>query len=180
MRLCLVPDFKAHSYGEAQIFAQKTVCNILAHTLWGQIYCGQTQDQDQDITKEHTRLRLMAAIGHVIMNRTLYAWECGGYWWGNGIVPVCMKPAQFACWNPANAKHMRLYQNEDCANTHTRWDCLRIARLILANRLPDPTQGATHYEPWETYKARTHKPRFLGKIMMIHTYAFYRTVPFLV
>ncbi len=92
------------------------------------------------------------AVAAVILNRVRKAEAHGGWWWGDDIVGVCLKPWQFSCWNPGDPNRARLLAVT--AESGTSATCLRVARRAVAGRLDDPTGGATHYHarhvhpPW--------------------------------
>ncbi len=116
---------------------------ILARTLYGEAR-GET-------------VRGKEAVAAVILNRVRRSVERGGYWWGDDIAGVCLKPWQFSCWNsddPNRAKVETVSPQNRCFQT-----CIRIARRAAAGALADPTGGATHYHaasanpPWARGKA---------------------------
>lgn len=92
------------------------------------------------------------AVAAVIMNRVRKAEARGGWWWGDDVIGVCLKPWQFSCWNPGDPNRARILAVT--ADNKTFATCLRIARRAIAGGLDDPTGGATHYHnrsvhpPW--------------------------------
>lgn len=111
------------------------------------------------------------AVAAVVMNRVRKADRRGGWWWGNDVVGVCLKPWQFSCWNADDPNRARILAVT--AETKAFATCLRIARRAIAGALPDPTGGATHYHsrdvhpPW----AWSHVPS-----AEIGVHLFYATV----
>lgn len=85
----------------------------------------------------------LEAVANVVQNRVKIAQKKGRYWWGNNIIGVCQKPYQFSCWNKNDPSYNRLLEVTD-KNIHFA-TCLRIARRAAINKLPDRTNGATHY-----------------------------------
>lgn len=67
-------------------------------------------------------------------------------WWGNGITDVCLKPFQFSCWNSndPNLKAMFLASLNVQGGGLYRV-CSYTADKVINGRVPDPTNGATHY-----------------------------------
>lgn len=92
------------------------------------------------------------AVAAVVLNRARRARLRGGYWWGDGIEGVCLKPWQFSCWNDVDPNREKL-DRVDAANSVFK-TCLRVARRAVGGVLKDPTEGATHYHaigiepPW--------------------------------
>ncbi len=97
------------------------------------------------------------AIAAVILNRVQRSNDRGGYWWGNDLAGVCLKPWQFSCWNSddPNCEKIKKVSMEN----RVFQSCIRIARRAVAGTLGDPTGGATHYHgrtanpPWARGKA---------------------------
>ncbi|MDP2697573.1 cell wall hydrolase [Thalassospira sp.] len=117
--------------------AQLPVWDVLARTLYG-----EARGEDAPGIE---------AVAMVILNRVAYACKRGGYWWGNDVAAVCLKPSQFSCWNigdPNRAKLLRLCDDDAAYRL-----CCHVARRALAGDLPDLVSGATHYHtravhPW--------------------------------
>lgn len=83
-------------------------------------------------------VRGMEAVAAVVMNRVARPG-----WWGDDILSVCLRPAQFSCWNPSDPNRAVI---EAAAPTDPVFAaCLRISRRAAAGVLPDPVVGATHY-----------------------------------
>lgn len=97
------------------------------------------------------------AVACVILNRARIARRRGGYWWGDGIEGVCLKPWQFSCWNADDPNRDKI-EKVDAGNT-TFKTCRRVARRAVGGALKDPTGGATHYHvdgiepPWARGRA---------------------------
>lgn len=111
------------------------------------------------------------AVAAVIVNRVARARARGGYWWGDSIIGVCLRPWQFSCWNANDPNRARIVAVTPENKTFAA--CLRIARRALAGGLKDPTGGALHYHnthvhpPW----AWRHAP-----CAEIGNHLFYNTV----
>ena len=117
---------------------RKREVDILARTIYGEAR-GET-------------VRGKEAVASVIVNRMRRARARGGYWWGDSIEQVCLKPWQFSCWNENDPNRKKI---EAVEPGHRVFDtCLRIARRAVSGSLKDPTGGATHYHtldanpPW--------------------------------
>ncbi len=87
------------------------------------------------------------AVGWTIMNRVAFAQAQGGYWWGNTIRDVCLKPWQYSCWNPndPNSELIKSVTPEKDPEYPAFSKCLDVARDVISGRVPDPVDGATHY-----------------------------------
>lgn len=103
--------------------------DILARTLFGEA--------------RGEPVRGLEAVASVILNRVARAVEQGGWWWGNTITEVCLKPWQFSCWNDDDPNRARI-EAVDGTNRIFR-TCQRIAERALRGELIDETHGATHY-----------------------------------
>lgn len=112
------------------------------------------------------------AVGWVIMSRVAFAETHGGYWWGNTIREVCLKPWQFSCWN-RNDPNRRVIENVG-ANNSTFSQCLDIARRVISGRVPNPVEGATHY--YADYIAPPSWVRGATLVSKIGVHSFYKDV----
>ena len=77
----------------------------------------------------------LAAVGHVIMNRSLA-----------GSIPVssvCLQPKQFSCWNPCDPNR-KIIENATLSDPVYRI-CFVVAKQILCGEIYDITGGANHY-----------------------------------
>lgn len=117
---------------------RKRTIDVLARTIYGEARGEPVRGKE--------------AVACVILNRVKHAQARGGYWWGNTIEEVCLKPWQFSCWNPDDPNRARI---EAVRPGHRVFDsCLRIARRAVSGTLNDVTDGATHYHtrdvlpPW--------------------------------
>lgn len=100
---------------------------IMAKTIYGEArgeYC-----------KKNGGLNALAAVGHVIMNRSIES--------GSSIETVCKKPWQFSCWNK-NDPNRKIIENVSIEEPLYRI-CYLIAKRIVCNELDDITNGANHY-----------------------------------
>jgi N-acetylmuramoyl-L-alanine amidase len=118
---------------------QGSAVDILARTLWGEARGEPVRGKE--------------AVAAVVMNRIARARSrAGGYWWGNSVETVCLKPWQFSCWNDTDPNAAKL-PRVTVTDRQFRI-CLRIARRAVGGVLDDPTGGATHYHrrgilpPW--------------------------------
>lgn len=78
-------------------------------------------------------------MASVILNRVAFAKRRGRYWWGNDVKSVCLKPAQFSCWNAndPNRKKLLALSPRDPAYRL----CKRIAKRALAGNFPTKQTG---------------------------------------
>jgi len=117
---------------------RKRDVDVLARTIYGEARGESVRGKE--------------AVACVIMNRVKRAKDRGGYWWGDSVEKVCLRPWQFSCWNANDPNRAKLEQVEP---GHRVFDtCLRIARRAVSGCLNDTTRGATHYHtehvnpPW--------------------------------
>jgi len=102
-------------------------------------------------------LRGMEAVAAVVTNRVRLARQRGGYWWGDDITRVCLKPWQFSCWNDGDPNRHKIETVKP--GNKTFQVCLRVAGRAVTGALEDPTGGATHYHtlatnpPWARGRA---------------------------
>lgn len=101
--------------------------DIMARTIWGEARGEGSVG--------------MQAVAAVILNRRERA--KGGFWWGDTITAICLKPYQFSCWN-ANDPNLEKLRAVDARDIHFA-TALRLARRAVIGALSDPTNGATHY-----------------------------------
>ncbi|MBR5130398.1 MAG: cell wall hydrolase [Alphaproteobacteria bacterium] len=101
------------------------------HTLALTIY-GETQTAN---------ISVMEGIANVVLNRVRLAQNGINEWWGKTIKEVCLKPAQFQCWNnPINLNWNTLIKTDPIYQI-----CHRISVRAIKGLLSDNTNGATHY-----------------------------------
>jgi len=103
--------------------------DVLARTLFGEA--------------RGEKVRGLEAVACVVVNRVEKAIRRGGYWWGNDVEGVCLRPWQFSCWNMNDPNREQILQVTDTNKVFA--SCLRVARRALFGGVKDPTQGATHY-----------------------------------
>jgi len=132
--------------------------DILARTLFGEA--------------RGEKVRGLEAVACVVLNRVEKAIKRGGYWWGNDVETVCLRPWQFSCWNVTDPNREKLLGVDRSNKTFAT--CLRVARRALFGGVKDPTDGATHYHrsgllpAW----ARHHIP-----CAEVGNHVFYRDIP---
>lgn len=76
------------------------------------------------------------AVACVIRNRVKHP-----RWWGGGWRSVCIKDWAFSCWRD---QVTRIEDNRR-ANSVAWQTAMRIAGLVIADKLPDVTLGCDHY-----------------------------------
>lgn len=105
--------------------------DTLARTLWGEA-------RGEGVAG-------MEAVASAILNRVKIAQAQHNkkFWWGNTISTVCRKEWQFSCWNK-NDPNCALLQTVGPSDTHFA-QALEIAGRACEGKLPDSTNGATHY-----------------------------------
>jgi len=130
---------------------------VLARTLYGEA--------------RGEELSGIEAVASVILNRVAFAKRRGRYWWGNDIKSVCLKPAQFSCWNAKDPNRKKLLALSPRDPAYRL--CKRIAKRAVAGELPDPTDGATHYHTHavDPFWASGHVP-----VAEIGNHLFYKNI----
>lgn len=96
----------------------------------------------------------MTAVAWVIRNRAEWAPSA---WWGDSVVTVCKKHAQFSCWRPelggkpnADCERIAAMREDAAEYLSARY----VVLAVMDGTLPDPTGGAT------TYKVRGTKAQW--------------------
>jgi len=98
--------------------------DIMARTLWG-------ESRNQSVEGQ-------IAVAWTINNR--YKAKS---WYGDSIKAVCLKEWQFSCWNEDDPNREQIEQLPETDPMYLRM--VGICYLVLHNKLPDPTEGSTHY-----------------------------------
>ncbi|VVN47382.1 cell wall hydrolase [Pseudomonas fluorescens] len=101
---------------------------ILARTLWGEARGESLAGQ--------------IAVAWTIRNRVNDGKAKS--WWGEGYAGVCQKPYQFSCWNK-NDPNFAYLSGVKPIPFREFAQAQIAADQVLADKLPDPTGGATHY-----------------------------------
>jgi len=104
--------------------ADLTELDTMARTLYGEA--------------RSEELMGLVAGGWVIRNRVAH-----GGWWGDTIDEVCLKAAQFSCWNTQDPNRQKILVASQVLPSFRR--CYAVAILVLLGEYEDPTHGATHY-----------------------------------
>lgn len=124
---------------------------VMARTLWGEARGeGDTG---------------MAAVACVICNRANHP-----DWWGNDIRSVCLKPAQFSCWNANDPNLPKL--KAVTASDPTFATALQVAHAAAFGTLNDITEGADSY-----FALHTPMPKWATSDKFVKTignHSFYR------
>jgi spore germination cell wall hydrolase CwlJ-like protein len=89
------------------------------------------------------KVRGLEAVACVVINRVEKAIKANGYWWGNDVEGVCLRPWQFSCWNPNDPNREKILTIDKTNKMFAT--CLRVARRAIFGGVKDPTNGATHY-----------------------------------
>ena len=103
-------------------------CDILARTLWGEARGESLAGQ--------------AAVACTIRNRVNDGKDKS--WWGEGYAGVCQKPYQFSCWNKTDPNYQFLIGLKQIPSRELA-QCRVVADQVIDGKVPDPTDGATHY-----------------------------------
>ncbi len=116
-------------------------------------------------------LKGIEAVASVIMNRVRIGREKGGYWWGDSVETVCLKPFQFSCWNPNDA-NFDVIQSVMPKEAEF-YLCQHVAMRAIRGTLADETGGATHYH---TLSSNPAWARHLVPCAQIGNHLFYQEV----
>ncbi len=118
------------------------------------------------------KVRGIEAVASVIINRVEKALKRGGYWWGNDVETVCLRPWQFSCWNANDPNRDKILLIDTSNKIFAT--CLRVARRAVFGTLKDATDGATHYHRTGLLPAwaRQHIP-----CAEIGHHVFYKDIP---
>ena len=86
------------------------------------------------------------AVAWVIRTRAFWT---PAAWWGRSVKDVCLKPAQFSCWNPNDPNRAPLLAMRDDAPDLL--ELRAIVRMVMEGDTPDPALDSdgrhpTHYE----------------------------------
>lgn len=100
---------------------------IMAKTIYG--------EARGEYAKKNGGLNALAAVGNVIMNRSLET--------STSIESVCLKPKQFSCWNEKDPNR-KIIENITIEDPLYRI-CFIVAKRIICNEIDDITKGANHY-----------------------------------
>lgn len=104
------------------------------------------------------------AVACVIRNRVKHP-----RWWGGGWRSVCIKDWAFSCWRD---QVTRIEDNRR-ANSVAWQTAMRIAGLVIADKLSDVTLGCDHYYAYRSIQmpgwARSRHP-----VIEIGAHRFYR------
>lgn len=102
--------------------------DILARTLWGEARGESLAGQ--------------VAVAWTIRNRVNDGKAKS--WWGEGYADVCQKPYQFSCWNRNDPNYVYLSGAKPIPFREFAQAQI-AADQVLADKVADPTGGATHY-----------------------------------
>jgi len=94
-----------------------------------------------------------------------------GGWFGATIKDVCLKPAQFSCFNdgPGGLLHRALTEPASIR-------CHEIASLALIGLLKDPTGGCDHYcrhDAWPTWRSKAAGDGLMKVVIQIGDHVFF-------
>ena len=65
-------------------------------------------------------------------------------WWGESYAGVCQKPHQFSCWNRNDPNYVYLSGAKPIPFREFAQAQI-AAEQVMSGKVPDPTNGATHY-----------------------------------
>lgn len=89
-------------------------------------------------------------------------------WWGNTWSSVCLKRAQFSCWNPGDPNRAVIEQVNE--SEHRFRMARKVAQRVIDGS-PDITDGATHYHTRDVAPAWSQGRR---PTMTIGAHLFYK------
>lgn len=119
---------------DAELLAKLSRRDVVGLTLWG-----EARGEEQ-----LGRFAVASVIGNRVAARRRH--------WGLDHKAVCLAPHQFSCWtkDPHGNHDTLMAAAHSLSNPKNHVgpvmrDCLAIADELLAGRLPDVTNGSTHY-----------------------------------
>ena len=99
------------------------------------------------------------AVGEAWLGKVAVAWvvrnrvERAGRW-GDSYREVAFQPAQFSCFGAGpHRRRVELFPESLPAERDAVRECLEVAALVRHGRVPDPTNGATHYVSVRLYES---------------------------
>jgi spore germination cell wall hydrolase CwlJ-like protein len=133
--------------------------DVLARTLWGEARGESLAGQ--------------IAVAWAIRNRVNDGKDKS--WWGEGYAGVCQKPYQFSCWN-RNDPNFAYLSGVKPIPFRELAQARIAADQVIDGKVPDPTDGATHY-----YALSMPKPPAWVKgatlTLILGQHKFYKDVP---
>jgi len=112
-------------------------------------------------------------VAYTVVNRVSIAQAKGGYWWGNTIREVCLKPSQYSCWNRNDPNRAVILAVRPGNQIFDR--CLVIARQAIDRAIANPVRRSAHY-----YSIRIPAPIWArGKrhYVQLGVHKFYENIP---
>lgn len=133
--------------------------DILAHTLWGEARGESLAGQ--------------IAVAWTIRNRVNDGQTKSR--WSEGYAGVCLKPWQFSCWNKNDPNYA--YLSGAKAIPFRELAQARIAAdQVIDGKVPDPTDGATHYYALAMKKASGWASK-AKETLRLGGHVFFKDVP---
>ena len=126
--------------------------DTVARTLWGEARGEGVQG--------------MQAVANVIMNRV----KKGG-WLGTTPEEVCLKPSQFSCWLKSDPNRQKLLAVNESDNNFLL--AKQLATSAVNGKLPDITNGATHYLALGSLSKVPSWASSMKKVASIGNHTFY-------
>ena len=111
-------------------------------------------------------------VAYTVVNRVSIAQARGGYWWGNTIREVCLKPSQYSCWNTSDPNRATILAVRPGNRIFDR--CLVIARQVIDQAIANPVDRSTHY--YATYIAAPNWVRGATFVVQLGVHKFYKNV----
>jgi len=66
-------------------------------------------------------------------------------WFGKNLKEVILKPYQFSCFNENDPNKEKMKNPLEYEPFSVWVECYKVAKEVEAEKIPDPTDGATHY-----------------------------------
>jgi peptidoglycan hydrolase-like protein with peptidoglycan-binding domain len=111
-------------------------------------------------------------VAYTVINRVSIAQSRGGYWWGNTIREVCLKPFQYSCWNRNDPNRAIILAVRPGERVFDR--CLVIARQVIERAISNPVDRSTHY--YATYIPAPNWTRGATFFVQLGIHKFYKNV----
>jgi N-acetylmuramoyl-L-alanine amidase len=96
-------------------------------------------------------------------------------WWGEGYAGVCLKKYQFSCWNK-NDPNFPFLSGARQIPFRELAQARIAADQVIDGKVPDPTDGATHYYATTMPKAPVWAAKAKQTLKLGH-HVFFKDVP---
>ena len=115
---------------------------------------------------------------HAVINTAVNRLNSGVRWWGRTLDGICLfkyqEVHQYSCWNLENRRLAAIRAVDETNPLYA--EALRLADLALVGKLPDITNGATHYYNHMIVKTPPRWARQAPPVFKLEPHWFYRVL----